>query len=130
MSKTRKQEARRKFRDAVFRRDKYRCVVCGFQSSPEQAEHEIDAHHVTPREQVPNGGYCAENGVTLCDPSKTGKPLAHGCHYQAEQVLLSISQGFDPPKEQDPLYKYSPEALYKKIGSSAEKAHAASLFLK
>lgn len=128
---TRKQLMRKNFRDAVFKRDKYACVVCGFQSSPEKAEHELDAHHVTPREQMPNGGYCKENGVSVCDPSKSGKPLAHGCHYQAEQILLRIRDGFDPPQNpEDPFYKYTPAALYAKIGSSFEKALEASQYIK
>jgi hypothetical protein len=131
MAKTRKKAMRKNFRDAVFGRDGYRCVVCGFESSPERAEHELDAHHITPREEMPNGGYVKENGVSLCDPSKTGKPLAHGCHYRAEQVLLKISQGFDPPKtEHDYDYEYSPEALYKAVGSTREEAERASEFLK
>jgi hypothetical protein len=131
MGKTRKKEMRRKFRDAVFERDGYRCVVCGFESSPERAEHEIDAHHITPREEMPNGGYVKENGVTLCDPSKTGGPLALGCHYRAEQVLLRISQGFEiaqHPEEYE--YEYTPEALYEAVGSSREEAERASEYLK
>lgn len=86
---------------------------------------------MTPREQLPNGGYVKENGVTLCDPSKMGKPLAHGCHYLAEQVLLRIAQGLDAPKtKHDYSFEHSPEALYNAIGSSYEKAVKASEYLK
>jgi len=135
MAKTRKKEMRKKFRDTVFARDGYKCVVCGFESSPERAEHEVDAHHVTPREDMPNGGYVKENGVTLCDPAKQGKPVALGCHWQAEQVLLHISQGWTrgvglPEHPDDHGYAYLPEALYKAIGSSHEEAVKASEFLK
>lgn len=132
MGKTRKKEMRRQFREAVFKRDNYTCVVCGFVSSPEEAEHELDAHHVTPREEMPNGGYVKENGVSLCDPSKKGGPLAHGCHYRAEQILLRISQGWTtlPKNPEDFEYEYTPAALYAKIGSSYEQAVKASEFLK
>lgn len=135
MGKTRKREIRRRFRDAVFARDGYCCVVCGFQSSKENAEHQLDAHHVTPREDMPNGGYVKENGVTLCDPSKTGGPLAHGCHYKAEDYLLRISQGWTPgvglPKHpEDWGHDYMPEQLYAKIGSNHEQAVKAAEFLK
>jgi hypothetical protein len=135
MEKTRKKEMRRKFREAVFERDGYRCVVCGFESSPERAEHELDAHHISPRENMPHGGYVKENGVSLCDPSKTGKPLAHGCHYRAEQILLRISEGWErgvglPEHPEDYEYAYLPEALYEAIGSSYEAAVRASEFLK
>ena len=133
MAKTRKKEMRRKFRDAVFARDGYKCVVCGFESSPEQVEHELDAHHVMPREEMPNGGYVKENGVSLCDPSKTGKPLAHGCHYKAELVLETLSVKGDYQEswtEHVIFYEYTPEQLYKAIGSSHEEAVKASEFLK
>jgi len=135
VAKTRKKEMRKKFRDAVFKRDGYRCVVCGFESSPERVEHELDAHHVTPREEMPNGGYVKENGVSLCDPSKAGRPLGHGCHFKAEQVLLHISQGWTrgvglPEHPEDFGYAFLPEALYETIGSSHEKAIEAAEFLK
>lgn len=127
MGKTRKREVRRQFRDQVFKRDGYKCVVCGFQSSPQEAEHELDAHHITPRESFPNGGYVKENGVSLCDPSKTGKPVAHGCHWRAEQVLLRISQGWTPgigiaKHPEDFEYEVTPGALYEKVGSTLERA--------
>lgn len=119
MGKTRKREIRRQFRDAVFKRDGYRCVVCGFQSSPERAEDEMDAHHVTPREEMPNGGYVRENGVTLCDPTKTGGQPSESCHWRAEWVLQN-------PGPYVKFGRYTPEALYQVIGSSREQATAAS----
>lgn len=84
---------------------------------------------------MPNGGYVKENGVSLCDPSKKGGPLAHGCHWHAEQVLLRISQGWKrgtglPKHSEDPGHAYLPEALYEAIGSSHEEALKASEFLK
>jgi hypothetical protein len=131
MAKTKKQEIRRKFRDDVFKRDGYRCVVCGFQSSPEKAELELDAHHIWPREYLPNGGYVKENGVSLCDPDKSGASSWQGCHWKAEEVLLRYLQDGVrlPQNEQDFGYPYSPKALYEKIGSSPEKAQAESLRL-
>lgn len=121
---------RQNFRDAVFKRDGYRCIVCGFESSPQRAEHELDAHHVTPRERMPSGGYVRENGVSLCDPSKTGGKLAHGCHYKAEEVLKTIAEGFDPPqKPEDLWYAYAPERLYAAIDSSHAAAVTASEYL-
>lgn len=59
---------------------------------------------------MPNGGYVAENGVSLC-----GK-----CHEKAEAYW--IIEG-----AQQPLY--SPENLYHLIGSSFEKAIEASELL-
>lgn len=70
----RKKQVRQKFRDAVFTRDGFACRACGFCSSPERAEDELDAHHITDRNEMPNGGYVAENGVALCDV----------CHAKAE----------------------------------------------
>jgi len=133
MGKTRKREIRRRFRDAVFARDGYKCIVCGLQSSKEEAEHKLDAHHITAREDMPNGGYVKENGVTLCDPTKTGEPLAHGCHYKAEEVLVRrakfVGLGW-PRNEHDLWWGFAPEQLYAKIGSSHEEAMKAAEFLR
>jgi len=132
MGKARKREIRKNFRDSVFARDGYKCVVCGLQSSKDEAEHDLDAHHITPREEMPNGGYVKENGVSLCDPSKRGGKLAHGCHYKAEELLkwaeMWVTRG--PKKEGDYGFEFSSEGLYKAIGSSKEAAIKASEFLK
>lgn len=131
MGKKRRKQTQR-FRDAVFKRDKYTCVGCGFVSSPEQADHELAAHHITPRQEMPNGGYVQENGVTLCDPSKAGKPLAHGCLYKAEMVLQIFSVTGDYQKkrtEHEPFAKFTPSALYEAIGSSHEAAVRAAEYL-
>lgn len=63
----------------------------------------LDVHHITPREDMPNGGYVKENGITLCKSS---------CHMKAEEYLqgVTLHEGF------------SPEELYKKIDSTYEKA--------
>jgi len=54
----------------------------------------LDPHHITDRHEMPNDGYVPENGITLC-------PV---CHRGAEDGI------------------YSQEELYRKIGSSKEKA--------
>ena len=56
-----------RFRAAVFGRDGFTCRGCGFASTPERAEDALDAHHITDRNEMPNGGYVAENGITLCE---------------------------------------------------------------
>jgi hypothetical protein len=108
---------REQFRDAVFGRDKFKCVVCGGPG--------IDAHHILDRKLFPDGGYYLDNGVTLC-----GK-----CHLLAEtsdnhnyspQTLRAVTAilvpvlppGFDPalqydkwgtPYSQDPTkYPHTP----------------------
>jgi len=57
-----KKQVRATFRSAVFKRDGYACRCCTFQSTPEKAEGELDAHHITDRTEMPNGGYVPENG--------------------------------------------------------------------
>ena len=101
-----KKFVRKTFRDGVFKRDKYRCVMCGFQSTPEKAEKELDAHHITPREELPGGGYVKENGVTLCKGDD-----GSSCHEKAEMVLNG-----------DCISGFSPDDLYVKVGSSYEEA--------
>lgn len=62
------------FRNGVFKRDKYRCVVCG---APAQ-----DAHHIMERRLFDDGGYYLSNGASLC---------GH-CHIKAESTLLTVEQ--------------------------------------
>jgi len=103
-----KQMVRERFRTAVFRRAKYRCQGpgCKVVATAETAETILDAHHVTPRELMPGGGYVAENGVCLCKAD---------CHEKAEQNL----RGGDWPG-------FASDDLYKIIGSNRKKAEAAS----
>ena len=97
---------RKLFRDACYKRDGYRCAVCGMKSSKDNAEQELDAHHITDRNEMPNGGYVKENGISLCTT----------CHEKAE---VYHSTGI-------PVEGYSVDDLYKKINSNYEKAVEAS----
>lgn len=90
-------EWRKEFRRRVLERDKA-CVMCGWSEDIDK----LDPHHITDRNEMPNGGYAPENGITLC-------PV---CHRSAEFGI------------------YSPEELYRKIGSSKEKAVEAARQLK
>ncbi len=101
-----KKIVRKAFRDACYKRDGFRCAVCGMKSSIDKAEEELDAHHVTDRKLMPNGGYVKENGISLCAE----------CHIKAE-VFHSTGT---------PIEGYSVEDLYKKINSSYELAVEAS----
>lgn len=91
---------RKHFRDAVFARDKYRCRMCGFDSKKDESL--IDAHHITDRNELPNGGYVKENGITLCHP----------CHMKAEEFHQTGIA----------VVGYSVDDLYLKIGSNLELA--------
>lgn len=90
---------RKNFRDSVFKRDGYQCVFC-------EVTTDLDAHHITDRTEIVNGGYVPENGITVC---QTHHLICEQFHITGTSVL-----GF------------SPENLYNKIGSSYEKAVAAS----
>lgn len=64
---------RKTFRESVFKRDKYRCVICSRTDNS-------DAHHIIERRLFNNtGGYYIDNGATLCPEH----------HMKAEQTLLS-----------------------------------------
>lgn len=63
---------RDEFREGVFARDGYKCVVCG---NPGQ-----DAHHILERRLWPDGGYYVDNGATVCGP----------CHLDCERTVLSV----------------------------------------
>ena len=88
------------FKNACFQRDGNACRVCGAPPA--------DAHHVTDRTLMPNGGYVAENGISLCS----------ACHEKAEEWHRSGHQRFEPG--------FHPDDLYKLIGSSYEQAVEAS----
>lgn len=81
--------------------------MCGYQSNKEQqAEfNDINCHHILDRHLFLNGGYVAENGITLCDAPT-------GCHWKAEHWHATGT----------PYPGYSAEELYNKIGSSLDKA--------
>ena len=108
-----KKQIRNSFRNEVFKRDKYKCVICKksgkcrqtgeFQNEPVCF---LDAHHITNRDDMPNGGYHKSNGITLCDD----------CHIEAERFLSNQSTNV----------KFSPETLYKKIGSSYKLSYKSS----
>lgn len=98
-----KKQVRKAFRDAVFGRDGHCCVFC-----PEVRE--LDAHHITPRTDMPNGGYVEENGITLC---VVHHRLAEGAGLYQTPCEITFD-AFDAPK------------LYEMICSSYEEAVAAS----
>lgn len=100
---TNKRLIRAKFRASVFSRDKYLCQMC---DCIPQNTTELDAHHITDRNEMPNGGYVMENGIALCNR----------CHERAEQFH----------KTGEPYPGYTPYELYVKIGSSYDQALDAS----
>lgn len=68
---------RDQFREMVFGRDRYACVICG--------EDGQDAHHIIERRLFPDGGYYLDNGATLCG----------SCHIKAEQTIISVREILD-----------------------------------
>lgn len=99
-----KKLVRKRFREAVFTRDNYACRMCNWSRASQLLA--LDAHHITDRNLMPNGGYCKENGISLCPE----------CHEKAE-VFHSTGVSVEG---------YSPDDLYKKIGSSYDAAVKAS----
>jgi 5-methylcytosine-specific restriction endonuclease McrA len=107
-----KQAVRNAFRNSVFKRDHYGCVICGKKvASIETSEDTLDAHHVTPREEMANGGYVKENGITLCKGND-----GTSCHEKAEAYLKGESHDVS----------YAPDTLYQLIQSTREIADRAS----
>jgi hypothetical protein len=100
MSKAKK-AARREFNEACLARDGRACVACGRSVA-------LNVHHITDRREMPNGGYVPENGITLCE----------WCHKKAERFHASGGSDF--------VEGFHPRGLYGRIGSSFQKAYAAS----
>ncbi len=103
-----KKDTRKSFRNSVFERDDYTCHVCKNKGTVET----LDAHHITDRSEMPNGGYVKENGITVCKED---------CHFKVEKFHI-----FEGKEWEDGLH---PDDLYKMVGSSKEEAIAKSLLL-
>jgi len=114
-----KKQIRKEFREAVLARDKYCCRCCGAKGQDRQLNDNwkkfhkridglvmLDAHHIIDRSEIINQGYCAENGISVCDE----------CHVKAEKHHQT--------GEAEP--GFSPDELFALIGSSKEKAIKAS----
>lgn len=92
-----KKQIRENFRNSVFKRDKNKCVFC-FKTE------NLDAHHITDRNEIPNGGYVLENGITLCSEH----------HLMAEKYHMTNKKEY--------VEGFHPNQLYEKINSSYEIA--------
>lgn len=88
-----KKEIRKIFKAIVFDRDKGKCRLCGLNA--------VDAHHITDRGEMPNGGYVLSNGISLCST----------CHWKAEEYHRTLGKS-----------GLTPGYFYGLIGSSLEKA--------
>lgn len=96
-----KKDIRKDFRAAVFKRDKFTCKVCG----KKRKEEELDSHHITDRSEMPNGGYVASNGITVCKEV---------CHMKVERFHITGGTQWE-----EGLH---PDDLYRMIGSDRQKA--------
>jgi hypothetical protein len=67
----------------------------------------VDAHHITDRSEMPNGGHVLANGISLCA----------ACHALAEQAHAT---GVAAPG-------YGPADLYAAVGSFHEAAYREAL---
>lgn len=112
-----KKDIRRNFRDNTFDRDDYCCKLCGNGPVYEAPESVFDAHHITDRSEMPNGGYVKENGITLCKYNQEGLEK-DSCHMKAEKFHITEGIEWEPGMH--------PNDLYKLIGSSKEAAIKAS----
>ena len=100
--KFKKKQIREKFRNNVFSRDKNKCLKC------DENKIKLDAHHITDRNEMPNGGYVIENGISLCDD----------CHIKAEVWHNSGKTEF--------VDGYHPNDLYQLINSDYNLAYVKS----
>lgn len=103
-----KKQIRNDFRISVYKRDNHTCKVCNTKRESE----ELDAHHITDRNEMPNGGYVTSNGITVCQEK---------CHMIVEQYHISGGENWNDG--------YHPSDLYELIGSSKELAVKESLKL-
>lgn len=93
---------RERFRTAVFERDGNKCRACGWSSQGSSVVGSLDAHHITDRTLMPNGGYCLANGISLCP-----------AHHELAEAFHSTGTAHPG---------FAPDDLYQMIGSSYEQA--------
>lgn len=65
---------RDQFREGVFARDNYKCVVCGAPA--------VDAHHILERRLFTDGGYYLDNGASVCEEH----------HLACEMTAISVEE--------------------------------------
>lgn len=65
---------REEFKEAVFKRDGNKCIMCKLPS--------VDAHHLLERKLFPDGGYYLNNGVSLCSEH----------HLEAEKCDITVEE--------------------------------------
>lgn len=82
--------SRNAFREAVFERDNYRCVMCQKPAA--------DAHHILERRLWPDGGYYVDNGASVCAE----------CHWECERTNYSV----EDVREAAGVAKIIPPHLY------------------
>lgn len=99
-----KKDIRNNFKSEVIKRDNFKCKCC-----PETKS--LTVHHIQDRNDILNGGYVKENGISLCEE----------CHLKAEQY--HINDGVEW------IDGFHPDDLYKLINSSYELAYEKSLNL-
>lgn len=92
---------RDKFREAVFARDKHKCVFCNLPAK--------DAHHILERRLWTDGGYYISNGASVCEQH----------HLECEKTTISVEQvreacGITKPIIPDDLYD---DQVYDKWGN-------------
>lgn len=107
-----KKKTRNKFKTEIFKRDNYTCLGCDAVFNKENANEFLDAHHITDRNEIVNGGYVKENGISLCQEK---------CHMKAEKFHITSGKEWEEGMH--------PDDLYKKIGSSKELAIQKSMKL-
>lgn len=88
-----KKDIRQHFKNDVFKRDKNTCQVCNKKHVDVTG---FDAHHITDRNEMPNGGYVKENGITVCKEE---------CHFKVEQFHINEGESWEEGLHPDDLYK-------------------------
>ena len=83
-----KKKIREDFRNSVFDRDGHKCKMCG------NPKAKLDAHHITDRSLMPNGGYVKENGIYLCEDLHTSYWLGYGGGHKRRGTFIEFSKNF------------------------------------
>lgn len=98
--------SRDEFRETVFKRDGYKCVMCN--------EKAVDCHHIFDRKLFENGGYFISNGASLCSEHHLE---AENCDISVEEIRTAagITNIILPPD-------LKPDVVYNKWGQEVDES--------
>lgn len=81
-------EKYKEWRQAVYKRDNYKCVICG-------STHKLNAHHLYSYSNCKTLRYLVKNGVTLCHKHHEQFHYVFGKRYNTEEQFAQFEEALN-----------------------------------